>query len=153
MFHSDFERDLERLSRSESWASPARSYLDTRSKTATLRSDLGLLGHDPAVYLARERVQLKMPHIADAWGLWGALYVIEGSTLGGQFIAMKLQEHAKYENAVGYFRGAGRDSASRWKDFVAQMDELKPSPEETQSAIRGALETFASFEAIFTVTH
>ena len=59
------------------------------------------------------------PHFASAEALVGALYVIEGSTLGGQFIAQQLAKtiHVYPGKGASFFNGHGADTSSRWNDL------------------------------------
>jgi heme oxygenase len=59
------------------------------------------------------------PDFASAEALVGALYVIEGSTLGGQFIAQQLANSIQVYPGKGasFFHGHGADTGSRWNDF------------------------------------
>ncbi len=64
-------------------------------------------------------VECFTPRFASAQALVGALYVIEGSTLGGQFIAQQLAGSIDVYPGKGasFFYGHGADTRSRWNDF------------------------------------
>lgn len=56
----------------------------------------------------------------------GFMYVLEGSTMGGSFLAPRLQ-HFKGNNdevATNYFLAYGKNTLSMWKEFVAFLDVL-----------------------------
>ncbi len=74
----------------------------------------------------------------------GALYVVEGSTLGGAFIAKALERSAA--DARRFFRGHRGDHGRLWRNLVKALDRLDDIPEEADLAERAALSTFAAFE-------
>ena len=74
----------------------------------------------------------------------GALYVVEGSTLGGAFIARALAPIAG-ENRR-FFLGHGGENGRLWRGFVARLDRLDAAPEQADAAERAADLTFAAFE-------
>jgi heme oxygenase len=75
----------------------------------------------------------------------GRMYVMEGSTLGGQYIAKHVEE--KFALAPGqgdsYFVGYGDDTGARWQEFRAVLAELPESDADT--VIASAKEMFAIF--------
>jgi heme oxygenase len=74
----------------------------------------------------------------------GALYVVEGSTLGGAFIAKALARSAA--NARRFFDGHGVNHGRLWRNLVKALDRLDDVPEEADRAERAAISTFAAFE-------
>lgn len=73
----------------------------------------------------------------------GALYVLEGSTLGGQIIVKHLQKAMPpgFVNAA-YFLGYQQRTGSMWKDFLQQLTALPQSQQQEQQIIIGAIATF-----------
>lgn len=73
----------------------------------------------------------------------GALYVIEGSMLGGMVIAKQLKKYPDLDK-VGfhYFGHYGSHIGPIWKAFVAYMNEQLISEEEKQSALVGAVKAY-----------
>ncbi len=73
----------------------------------------------------------------------GALYVLEGSTLGGQIIVKHLQKAMppSFVNAA-YFLGYKQRTGSMWKDFLQQLTALPQSTLQEQQIIKGAITTF-----------
>lgn len=75
----------------------------------------------------------------------GAMYVMEGSTLGGRFIARYVEEHLHMTPGAGdaYFRGHGEATGSVWREFrerlAAVPDRFDPLVEES------AKSTFRAF--------
>jgi heme oxygenase (biliverdin-IX-beta and delta-forming) len=81
--------------------------------------------------------------------LVGALYVVEGSTLGGQVIARQLQENFGYRAVSGarLFNGHGVNTMLRWNNFWRYAD-LCPE-HEWRLAEAKAVEVFdALFDAL-----
>ena len=79
----------------------------------------------------------------DVYSAAGALYVLEGSTLGGQIIVKHLQK--KMATSIGnsaYFSGYQQKTGSMWKAFLEQFTALPQSAQEEQQIIKGAIATF-----------
>lgn len=75
----------------------------------------------------------------------GALYVMEGSTLGGRYIYKMLQGHPSLEvpvAALHFFNGYGEATSQRWKSFGAALNSL---PLHQDEIVRSAEETFRLF--------
>jgi heme oxygenase len=117
--------------------------LPARARAGLLVEDLLALG------AARETIDT-LPRCGDIPVLrgegerLGALYVVEGSTLGGAFIAKALQGVA--ENARRFFGGYGANHGRLWRNLVKALDRLDDIPAEADDAERVALSTFAAFE-------
>ena len=118
--------------------------LQKRSKLTLLNADfagLGDLGGEPSAapkpfVLASE---------ADALG---AMYVIEGSTLGGAVIAKRLQSlpWIKKESHLNFFTSYGKDKASMWQQFLQFLTSYGTQfPEREDAVVSGAMQTFAEF--------
>jgi heme oxygenase (biliverdin-IX-beta and delta-forming) len=75
----------------------------------------------------------------------GAMYVIEGSRLGGQFIATHVEQtlHLQPGHGNAYFRGYGDHTGSMWKSFQSKLIELPD--ETTEVAILAAKAMFKVF--------
>lgn len=77
----------------------------------------------------------------------GALYVMEGSTLGGRFIARHVEAALGLEPGRGnaYFRGHGEATGALWRETTALIAAV---PEEySDRVIAAAKRTFAAFGA------
>lgn len=106
-------------------------------------ADLAALGFPvDGLPLCRE-----LPAIHNQAEALGALYVLEGSTLGGRVIAkmlMKNEALALGDEHLHFFHGYGEETGSKWKSFVqvlnAQTHDIDP-------IARSADETFARFAA------
>jgi heme oxygenase len=84
----------------------------------------------------------------DAKQAWGALYVIEGSLLGGQVIARQLAKRLPAHQHRFFNLGSHRPSHA-WKDFQSLLDAALAEPEQLRAALLQARETFALFLAMF----
>lgn len=77
----------------------------------------------------------------------GALYVIEGSALGGRILSRRLQESLGIDpdNGGRYFFGHGADTAARWRRFLDWLDVMQFDPagaDSTACAARAVFERF-----------
>lgn len=122
---------------------------DGRRKLAWLRADLEHYGHDGV--LAPE-VQDAIDAFAQRVREWrrsqpltllGALYVFEGSTLGGAFLRPRLAEMFELsDGGIRYYTGYGRATGSTWKAFRASVDALPMTSSEADAIVDAASETF-----------
>lgn len=122
---------------------PSHPLLIDRLKTPWLIEDLRAHGMSDPVIAALPRCEA-LPSLASPAHAAGALYVFEGSTLGGQFISRHLESKLGLKDGVGYryFRSYGADVGLRWQEFRAWM--LKHSSANTDDVIiQSADETFA----------
>ena len=81
-------------------------------------------------------------------GFLGALYVLEGSTLGGRMIARHLQPAFAFQEGKGdaYFRGHGEQTGALWREITAAIAAV---PEEySPDLIEAAKRTFAAFRSV-----
>lgn len=79
-------------------------------------------------------------------GAWGALYVLEGSALGGQVLARHLERALGPSLPLAFFRGAGEDVGARWRAFCRALDAHVPAG-EADALVQGARATFERFHA------
>jgi heme oxygenase len=113
-----------------------------RSRLPHLRRDLAVLGRTHAE-------QARLPVCADAAGLAaghaeavGSLYVMEGSTLGGQVIGRALQDAAwAPRGGLTYFQPYGPRTGEMWRSFLDWADASVPAGERDR-AVAGAQRTF-----------
>lgn len=76
----------------------------------------------------------------------GALYVIEGSTLGGRVIARHLLDRGVPADHCSYFRGV-EDDPALWKQFRATAGRHLQSEDGLEEAVQSALDMFGVFES------
>ena len=113
-----------------------------RSKVCTLMADLWAHGIavDGLPYCR------DVPHYATKSEILGALYVTEGASLGGQFLARRIEAELGLSSGVGYsfFTGYGERTAQRWKELRALIENMCGA--DTKPAVRAAVATFLSIE-------
>jgi heme oxygenase len=120
-----------------------------RQRSHLIEQDLRALGvniaNDYAKFPAERVPGLRPRKIRFRASFLGAMYVMEGSTLGGQFVAQHIQ--TLYGGDVGaynaYFRGYGEKTSEMWRTFREAMAKL-PSEEEA-NVIAAAKAMFAIF--------
>jgi len=79
----------------------------------------------------------------------GAIYVLEGSQLGGLVQARALASRPELQHGgLAYLSGSGPDTRAALRDLFALLDEQLRDPAALAAAIAGAKEMFAGFEAI-----
>lgn len=114
-----------------------------------LRSDLNALGLLDAAIDRLPRHDVSAEGWSPAHAL-GALYVIEGSTLGGRILAGKL-DHVLLDGMAGrefLLAGTGNDHI-RWRDLSLAFDRCGASPGPRAEMIAAANDTFERFELWF----
>jgi heme oxygenase (biliverdin-IX-beta and delta-forming) len=74
----------------------------------------------------------------------GALYVVEGASLGGQVIARGLMRRLGIgrENGAAFFIGDGAQTAVRWKQVLAWLEERGRDPRNRGEIVATACVTF-----------
>lgn len=126
---------------------------EERKRGALLREDLAFLRPPASSRHPSESWDLG-PDIDSAaasdpslrWGdekdaaLAGALYVLEGSRLGGRFIARQLP--------MGFPRAYldGDQGAEKWQQLLGRIDSIVNDPADLQCALAAAHRVFAAFE-------
>ena len=117
-----------------------------RQRSGLLREDLATLQDDGSAPLLRP----DLPAIDSAPRAMGALYVTEGSTLGGQVLARGL-DGLLGPGAAGraFLLGHGTGHAAMWRSFCAGLEQCGAAPERLALMLGGANDTFAAFEAWF----
>jgi heme oxygenase len=76
----------------------------------------------------------------------GVMYVMEGSTLGGQLIARHVERVLGLSEGQGnaYFRGHGARTGTMWKEFCEVLQTRVPDS-EAEAVMGAAKEMFAVF--------
>lgn len=113
-----------------------------RAKTGWLEADLAFFGRDADRLAELPRCE-DLPEAGSRAELLGACYVIEGSTLGGQFIVRHLREKLGVAPGEGdrYFSSYGPDVSLRWRQFREELMRHS-SPENDPKIIASAQRTF-----------
>ncbi|MDF0733610.1 biliverdin-producing heme oxygenase [Pseudomonas entomophila] len=116
-----------------------------RDKTPALARDLQALALSPAQIDALPRCQA-LPAVADAASALGVMYVLEGSTLGGQVLKRAMAERLGIDasNGGAFLDVYGSATGQHWRAF---LDRLGQAPATAQaSAVQAAVATFERFE-------
>ena len=118
---------------------------NTRRKSAALTSDLIDLG----AMIPSTATTSELPAIKNHRQALGALYVIEGSTLGGQIISnmIKKQLPSIAGHGLTFFDGYGENTADMWERFKLFID--KEGNLDGDQVIDSANETFLKFSDYF----
>lgn len=104
-----------------------------RRRTPLLLADLAALRIDPPAPLVC---------VLDAASAWGALYVMEGSRLGGQVLARSVSADAP----VGYLDA--RHEAGEWRSLLVTIEERATAADEgwRTRVLEGARACFTLYE-------
>lgn len=78
----------------------------------------------------------------------GALYVLEGSIMGGPYI-VKMLEKGGLTKGFSFFSGYGEASGQKWAAFTEVLNSIAKNETEEAEALQSAHETFARFGDVF----
>lgn len=122
--------------------------LDSRRKASLLGNDLRNLGwRDQAIEAIPNcplEVATSVPKVLGRW------YVLEGSTLGGQYVARHFAQRLHLDEAcLSFFLSYGEQVGARWRDFCSLL-ETHSSPQHDDQIIAAANDTFRSMSAWLT---
>jgi heme oxygenase (biliverdin-IX-beta and delta-forming) len=115
-----------------------------RMRTSSLRLDLQVLGNN----LPEALPLASVPALHSLCEKFGSLYVLEGSTLGGQLISREIHTQLHYtpENGCAYFASYGADISSMWRKFREAIEAFGSANSESHdSIIHSAISTFGVF--------
>jgi heme oxygenase len=120
---------------------PDAALIAERNRLPLLECDLDFLGAKSNVPATCD-----LPDLSNHAQLMGAMYVMEGSRLGGQFIARHVEKALDFApgEGTGYFRGFGERTGPMWKDFLNHLTSEIPDS-QTEEVIVGAKKMFATF--------
>ena len=112
-----------------------------------LRRDLASLGLPNQAWLAIPLCE-HMPMLNSAERRLGALYVVEGSTLGGRALALRLDGICGVGVADGrrFFQGRGGGTGASWTGVLNRLNDYGDDETTHAAVVDAALETFACFE-------
>ena len=121
--------------------------LSARARSHLLLADLQTIGFDLS---AAATLPLWRPSVrlVSKGSLLGALYVLEGSTLGGVQIARALK--TRVGNGLGkallFFVGRGAVQGAMWRHLLEELESLREDEDEAMQAEDAAVATFKAFE-------
>ncbi len=105
-----------------------------RQRAHLIRTDLGAARADALPQCAA------LPPLQSETALLGAMYVMEGSTLGGQFIGRALLKAGLPASA--YFEGHGPRTGALWKAFGQMLTQTITAPADQAAVVASAALTF-----------
>ena len=92
----------------------------------------------------------ELPEIGDAYQALGALYVLEGSTLGGKIIARMLRGKLNLDESqdgLSYFTSYGEDAEIMWGRFKEALNRQTDDESLQRRIIEAADDTFRKFKS------
>lgn len=115
-----------------------------RRKAVFLIDDLACLGFS-AVGLPLSHY---LPMIESEVEAWGALYVLEGSTLGGRGITKMLLKQCPELSLqeIKFFNGYGDQTGAMWIRFQKALNALAYQTDDLATAVHAANTTFLKFK-------
>lgn len=133
-FHATYESAIGRALADEHFFGPRR-------RLDLLDADLFDLG------MARKAIpMLPSPQVitlSTATAGLGALYVLEGSRLGGQVICREVEKRLSLAGAgTRYYRGYGGDTGRMWRNFLARLEAVGGDAAMEREAMAASIATF-----------
>jgi heme oxygenase len=115
-------------------------------RSTWLAGDLAALDHNRPLHALP--MCRRIPRLDSAYLRLGALYVAEGSALGGRDLARGLDRLLGMGVAEGrrFFIGRGTATGEAWRAYLALLSAAQPQPSACAEIIKGAVKTFAAFE-------
>jgi len=116
-------------------------------RSGWLAEDLGALGVDLIAGRAGAMCP-DMPIPRTEAARLGALYVVEGSALGGRDLARHLSGLLGPDAVAGrrFFIGRGAGTGEAWRGYLSELEAHATDPTAKTGIIKAALDTFALFE-------
>ncbi len=133
-------------------AADLREMVGRRRRSHLLRADLQALGgevpgrQEPAIdWDAVVQGRNGEAPGEDEAAFLGAMYVMEGSTLGGRYIARHVEDVLGLEPGVGdaYFQGHGEGTGALWREVTGRIAGVPDA--RAERVIEVARETFQAF--------
>jgi heme oxygenase len=89
----------------------------------------------------------ELPPLENSLQVLGVMYVIEGSTLGGQVLSRIVREKLSIDSDSGgaFLDVYGSETGQMWKRFLALLSTVD-EPSQREQVVRSALITFSTFE-------
>jgi heme oxygenase len=118
-----------------------------RLKTHMLQVDFEKLGYTSARISQLPQCQ-ELPDLSDMSRMLGCLYVLEGSTLGGQLLLRHFRDtlNLSPDTGASFYEPYGSETGKMWKAFVKFLDQYGEQHADLSSTIAAASETFECLE-------
>ena len=131
-------------------ASEISLQFEARRKSGLLALDLRHLG-DSVTDVTRILRCTGLPVIASRATAFGALYVLEGATLGGQILSRHLATHLGIDvsNGGAFLSSYGSAVRAMWSSFGEVIERCCDTAAKQEEALEAAVQTFASFASWF----
>lgn len=113
----------------------------SRRNSTYIKRDIETLGFD-----TNSLPHAQAPAITNTAEAMGALYVMEGSIMGGKIIVQMLAK-AGITQGVSFFSGYGEDTGKMWTAFIEALNKTGAANPEAATAAANA--TFSQFENVF----
>lgn len=151
--HESLETVLDAMAESQPWL--AGLFTDDRRRVPDLDRDLAAFGISPetvpvlpptAEYIGR----IESLTGSDPVALLGPLYVLEGSTNGGRFLARVLERSLQIEDRAGlaYMDPYGDRQPEMWTEFKRLADNVELTSDQRDAVTEAARDTFRAIAAI-----
>ena len=116
-----------------------------RTKVSLIESDLRFLG----VGEEQLAISIERPILDSCAAALGALYVLEGATLGGQVIERHASRGVGVTPQAGgsYFHGHGERTGDMWRAFGDSLSSWVDCNGQSESIVQGAVACFSSLES------
>ena len=114
-----------------------------QSKTPSLERDLRSLGMEPSNRI--RPVDLgELPSLDSVDSVLGALYVVQGSSLGGKIIYREIQANLNIDadSGAAFFFGNGEQTGPRWKEFTTLLNQRVSNAEVAAEAASAMFRVF-----------
>ena len=115
-----------------------------RRNASHLKADIEALGGD----VRKDIPRATAPSISTKYQALGALYVMEGSVLGGRTI-VKMLEKNNIHTGISFFSGYGENTPVLWGRFIESLNQQITGDEHKRQAIQAAKDTFTLFAVTF----
>lgn len=116
-----------------------------RRNSEYLKRDIEELGSS-----VNELPLVTLPEIKNTLQALGALYVMEGSIMGGPYI-VKMLAKLGVEKGISFFSGYGPETGNMWSSFIAVLNAQATNETAENIAINAANATFSRFSEVFTI--
>ena len=117
-------------------------FLDRR-RSLFLHDDFASLGQSSPSHGVCE----ELPEVSSHYAALGALYVLEGSTLGGKIVAGIIGRQLGLDRGFRFFNGYGDSTNKMWESFKGYLDAPFTQDEEME-ILNAAENTFTSFNRL-----
>ncbi|WP_437921301.1 biliverdin-producing heme oxygenase [Sphingobacterium sp. LRF_L2] len=117
-----------------------------RRNSSYLRKDLEELNA-----VVEEISALRLPTITNLAQAFGALYVLEGSIMGGPYIVQMLKKYGM-DKGFNFFSGYGEESGKMWEAFTTVLNGIPKNEADEHLMLEAAGETFRCFGEVFSRT-